>query len=119
MKLVNLTPHRLVVIDADGAPLLDLPACPDPPRVRQEVLAEHTVGLTGIAVRVIRYGQASELPAPAENVLLVVPRVLAREAPRADLVFPDDEVRGADGQIVACRALARFHHASDVASCTG
>lgn len=112
MKLLNLTPHRLVIIgDGDDAPLLDLPPCPDPPRVQQETLAEHTIDPAGVTLRIIRYGQAPELPAPAANVLLVVPRALAREVPRDDLVFPDGEVRGANGQIVACRALAHFHRA--------
>ncbi|MGH3567899.1 MAG: hypothetical protein ACRDRH_18095 [Pseudonocardia sp.] len=56
----------------------------------------------------LRYRGGAELPAEAPGVLLIVPRVLAREVPRADLLFPDEEIRDTHGRIVGCRRLARF-----------
>jgi hypothetical protein len=107
----NLTPHRLVVVDAAGAALLTLPPCPAPPRVDQEVVDE-VVLPTGVMVRGIRYGPVSGLPDPTPGVVLVVSRVVAREVERADLVFPDGEVRDAEGRIIGCRRLARFRSRS-------
>jgi len=107
MTLRNLTPHPLVVVDPDGAVRLSLPACPTPPRVEQVVDAEDTLE-PGVVVRHLRYAAVNGLPDPIDGVLLVVSRVVARETPRVDLVFPDVEVRDPDGRIVACRYLARF-----------
>lgn len=109
MKLVNLTPHRLVVLDAAGGTVLALPPCPRPPRIEQLVIETTVLEEADVPLDTIRYGKVSrELPAPEPGVLLVVPRVLAREVLRDDLVFPDREVRDADGRIIACRTLARF-----------
>jgi hypothetical protein len=58
--------------------------------------------------RTIDYGEPIGLPAPVRGIVLVVSRPVADMLRRADLVFPDDEVRDAAGRIVACRALARF-----------
>jgi len=110
MQLVNLTPHRLQVITESGQILLDLPPCPHPPRVDQEIVGVDTIhtGDTAIPVHVLRYRPGVDLPEPAPDVRLIVPRVLAREAPRADLLFPDEEIRDPDGHIIGCRRLAQF-----------
>lgn len=81
---------------------------PDTPaaRIVQEAVSEVVDG--GVPVRAIRYGETVGLPEMVDGVLLVVARVVAQQVPRADLVFPDQEVRDADGQIIGCRALARF-----------
>jgi hypothetical protein len=103
----NLTPHALVVLDHDGTTLLALPPCPAPPRIEQHVV-EEVLDPAGVVVQDIRYGRVVGLPDAALGVLLVVSRVVAREVPRHDLLFPDGEVRDADGRIVGCRQLARF-----------
>ena len=108
MRLVNLTPHRLVILDKDDQTLIALPPCTAPPRLEQLVLNATTLR-DHIPLHTIRYGPIDgELPMPNPDVLLVVPRVLAREIPRHDLVFPDNEIRDTEGRIIACRSLARF-----------
>ena len=104
---MNLTPHRLRVLDADDAVILDLPAPAAPARISQTTIDEQP--LHAVALRTIAYGTPQSLPAALPNVLLVVSRVVASEVPRADLLFPDDEVRDDQNRIIACRALARFH----------
>jgi hypothetical protein len=106
IRLVNLTPHRLRVLDADGATLLDQPPAAEPARIEQITTRHEQVGK--VPIRAIRYGQPTALPAATEGVLLVVSRVVAQQTPRADLIFPDDEIRDEQGRIVACRTLARF-----------
>lgn len=63
------------------------------------------VNLTPHRLRVLTETGQVLLDLPA---CLQPPRVLARETPRADLLFPDEEVRDRDGHIIGCRRLARF-----------
>ena len=107
MNLRNLTPHALVVLDADDTALLTLPPCSTPPRIEQHIVTE-LAGPGGVVVQDIRYGGVVGLPGATPGTLLVVSRVVAREVSRHDLVFPDGEVRDADGRVVGCRRLARF-----------
>ena len=107
VRLRNLTPHRLRVVDHHGDTVLDLPAAAHPARLAQHVVEE--AGLAGgVPVHTIRYGEPAGLPNPAPDVLFVVSRVLATHVRRADLLFPDEEIRDATGRIIGCRALARF-----------
>jgi hypothetical protein len=108
VRLRNLTPHRLHILDHTGATLLDLPAEPDPARIIQTVLNEEHLP-SGVPIRTIRYGSPIALPDPTAETLLVVSRVVAQHLHRIDLLFPDGEIRDPDGRIVACQALARFH----------
>ena len=104
--LRNLTPHRLCVIDSNGAAVLDLAASKPAARIAQDVVAETT--LDGVLIRTIRYGIPTDLPDPVAGTVLVVARVVAQQISRDDLVFPDEEVRDEAGRVVGCRALARF-----------
>lgn len=118
MTLVNLTPHHLRVLASSGAVLLELPRCDAPARLAQDVLRNETLcGPQGpVPVDVIGYRRATALPPPRQDTWYVVSRVLAREVPRADLVFPDEEIRDDRGAIIGCRRLARFHQGAPLPS---
>lgn len=110
IRLVNLTPHRLHVMPIDGHTVLDLLPCPVPPRVNQRNTCQRNpdrrAGNGPRACHPLRHD--ATITAPQTGVLLVVPRVLARESDRADLLFPDEEIRDPEGRIIGCRRLARF-----------
>ena len=110
MRLRNLTPHRLRVLAENDNVLLDLPAPATPARIAQTVTGEALID--GAPVRTIAYAAPHALPEAQPNIYLVVSRVVASEVRRADLLFPDEEVRDEHGRIVGCRALARFHRVS-------
>ncbi|GAB1512565.1 hypothetical protein [Actinophytocola sp. KF-1] len=114
MTLVNLTPHLLCVMASSGAVLLELPRCEVPARMTQEVVRTETLPAPDgpVPVDVIGYLHPIALPPPRPGTWYVVSRVVARDVPRADLVFPDEEVRDDRGAIIGCRRLARFHQGS-------
>ena len=110
MELINLTPHPLTIVGADGEILLN--RAPDGPMARcAEDRAEvGTVDLPGgaqVPLRVVGFGVVTGLPTPRDGVLYVVSRATAEAAGRDDVVYPDEQVRDADGRIIGCRALAR------------
>ena len=108
--LVNLTPHD-VVLDLGGGETLLLS------EGRQEHLrvADPARPGDGTAVRDVPLavgaawlGIDPPLPDPRPGTVYVTSRVVAEHFPeRADLVWPDDLIRDADGQVVAARRLAR------------
>lgn len=106
MRLRNLTPHPVHIVDADGTTILDLPAAAMAARVAQHVT--ETGSVCGVPIHTVTYTGVTDLPDAADDVLLIVSRVVADHTPRHDLVVPDDEVRDARGHVIACRALARL-----------
>jgi hypothetical protein len=111
IRLVNLTPHRLVVIAGIDA---TTPRAPDGPSARIEELrgapAILNTDLGPLPVVPVTYAdRIVNLPDPALGVRYVVSRVTAiAAATRDDVLFPLDEVRDADGAIVGCRSLGCF-----------
>ena len=121
LDLVNLTPHD-VVLDLGGGETLRIPAAGVVPRLllsegRQEHLrvADPARPGDGAAVRDVPLavgaawlGIDPPLPDPRPGTVYVTSRVVAEHFPeRTDLVWPDDLVRDADGQVVAARRLAK------------
>ena len=118
---INLTPHD-VVLDLGGGETLRIPAAGVVPRLllsegRQEHLCvanpahpsnETAVCDVPLAVGAAWLGIDPPLPDPRPGTVYVTSRVVAEHFPeRADLVWPDDLIRDADGQVVAARRLAR------------
>lgn len=108
MKLVNLTPHPLV-IETAGGDRITAPPSGTVARVAETTQAAGTVEVVGHAVPLVRrtLGAVENLPAPAEDTLYVVSSLVADAIrDRTDLVAPADFVRDETGRIVAARALA-------------
>ncbi|WP_244963354.1 hypothetical protein [Actinomyces trachealis] len=124
VNLVNLTPHDVVVDPGDGTPPVRFPASGTVPRLllsepsRQALTVadparpddpDAAVALP-LAIGTTWQGIDPPLPDPRPGVLYVTSRVVAEHHPdRTDLVWPDDLVRDADGQVVAARRLACAH----------
>jgi hypothetical protein len=105
VKLINLTPHPVTFVTEDGAVILELPGCPNPPRARENREAHGEVN--GIPVNKVTMGEVQGLPAPQPGVGYIVSRVVAEAARRSDLFIPDMTVRDDQGRIIGCRALAQ------------
>lgn len=108
-ELVNLTPHPVTIIGADGAQL-SVPV--SGPAARTDIvrgdLHDVVVGSTTVSIGwSSNLGMVTNLPDPRPNVLIIVARMVADALPdRADLVFPDDLVRDEHGGVVGCRRLS-------------
>ena len=112
VRIVNLTPHALVVFDDDGPRVEKAPDGP-PARV-EEVRSAVAVLQTDLGelplVDVAYADHFSGLPDPEPGIRYLVSRVTAAAliGRRDDLLFPVDEVRDERGAPIGCRALGRF-----------
>lgn len=123
MRLVNLTPHPIVLRSATlGTRYTIAPTLPTPragevrdrtDEINVEVLPtdDKPAGFQfPVTVNNLRLGRVENLPDPRPGVLLIVSRVIAEALPdRTDLVIPDEMIRDDQGRIVGCRALARVN----------
>ena len=108
MKLVNLTPHDVIIRLPGGDRVI--PASGTVARVAtsHELVDE----IDGIPVSAQTYGQIEGLPEPRDGVFYVVSAVVlaaAKELGRTDVVAPDTAraIRNEAGQIVAVPGLVR------------
>lgn len=106
-RLVNATPHDVVVVDVDGNSVV-IPPSGVLPRIVEDVVHESARRSEVITFRYCEavIGELVDLPEPRDGVVYVVSRLVAYAAPhRRDLLVPFDEIRE-EGRVVGCRALA-------------
>lgn len=109
MGIVNLTPHPVRVLDADGSLLRELPSDGS---ARAQVHEHEDGHVGGLPVVTALVGAPTGLPAPVAGTWLVVSRTTADAARQhgrdvTDLLVPARLVRDEHGAVVGCRALAR------------
>lgn len=105
MIIKNLTPHALKLERADGS-FQQLPV--DGPAPRLVPSREPLGSLNGLRLVRTSLGEPVGLPEPKEDTLLVVSALVAEHpslASRADLAYPGEAIRDADGKIVGARGL--------------
>lgn len=106
-KLVNLTPHD-VVIRQDGGDIV-IPKSEKVARVKER--EKHIQNIDGIRITDIYYEETLNLPEPKENTYYIVSIVVAyANRHRRDLFFPDglNAYRDEKGQIEAVPGLRRI-----------
>lgn len=110
--LINLTPHDVVVLDENGVEVLRVVPQEQPARLVEVRGATSTLRCEDKDIPVVGLGYLDvvlNLPVPQDGVKYIVSRVTAQGIPpRADLLFPIDEVRDAANQIIGCRAFGSF-----------
>lgn len=110
MKLINLTPHALNVLDLDGSRLLVLEPEVTPARVTAKYIEVGPLTIEGATVPLtkVEYGQVTGLPAPDIDRMYVVSMMVANAVwspERHDLLVPGDLVRDEKGFIIGCKGL--------------
>ncbi len=105
--LVNLTPHSITFFAENGDAIMELPGCPNPPRV--STIRENYGQVKGIPVNKVTLGQIQGLPDPQPNTGYIVSRIIAEAVCRSDLYIPDMTVRDDQGRIIGCQALAQIY----------
>jgi hypothetical protein len=111
VNIHNLTPHPLVVCDADGNACVTILPSGILPRCQQTDRKVGELELEGVTVDIVEtvFGEISDLPEPEPRVFLVVSAVTAQAARgRSDLLIPSDPVRDSEGRVIGCRRFARL-----------
>lgn len=109
--LVNLTAHAVRIVDERDRVVFEMPAPSVPARLSEnyQSFEDPLLNDSGLKIDSVSYGRAQGLPEPSSDNRFIVSRVFAAAHPeRTDLVFPLDEVRNKDNQIVGCRRLGTF-----------
>ena len=113
MKVINLTPHEVRIVDASNALIVAIPSS-GVARAEQRDESAGSLEFEGSLIPVVKteFGGV-ELPEPTEGVAYIVSNITVQAAKAVgrsveDLLFPSGvPVRDANGQIVGVRALAR------------
>jgi len=113
MKLINLTPHEVTIVDEDGNTLLAIPSS-GVARAAQRDVPAGSIETEGVVVPVVitEFGETDGLPEPTEEVAFIVSIITLNAAKAqgrstADLFITSGLVRDDKGQPIGCRALAR------------
>lgn len=103
-KLINLTPHVLNLIAADGS-IVDIQPSGNVARVASSSAVVATIN--GINVTASTWGEVTGLPAAEDGVVLIVSRMVKdRVANRTDVMVPGAPVRDAEGKIIGASGLS-------------
>lgn len=113
MKVVNLTPHEVRIVDESNELIAAIPSS-GVARAEQRDVPAGSIEFDGSSIPVVltEFGGV-ELPEPTEEVAYIVSTITVQAAkavgrPVWDLLFPSGvPIRDANGQIVGVRALAR------------
>lgn len=113
-SIVNLTPHAVNLIGAEGETLAVFAPTGTIARAAQTDITVGQVEVApGVSVDVVStsFGDPTDLPDPAEGTYYVVSILTAQAAKAAgrstsDLLVTSDPVRGDDGRIIGCRRFS-------------
>ena len=105
MKIINLTPHPLNLVDESGEIFMTLPKGEVIPRLSHST--EKVGEVEGIPITRTSFGKVQDLPEPEEGKFFVVSRLVMAACPnRNDLLVPNELVRDEEGHMVGCKSFA-------------
>ena len=103
--LVNLTPHLLNIVAADGSTVYIPPDGNRIARVSSSPIVVTTVN--GINVSQQTFGDVINLPEAQDGVIYIVSRMVKDRVPdRPDVLVPGPPVRDAEGRIIGADGLS-------------
>lgn len=107
-KLINLTPHPIVLMDANDQ-VVETIASTGIARAKQENTSIGSVN--GFPLSEVRFGEPEGMPEPKEGVMYVVSQITANalkaQGRTDDILIVDQAVRDDKGRIVGCRGFAK------------
>ena len=105
--IINLTPHAVSIINADGATVLTVEPSGNIARVSSRTVQTGT--LNGLPVTQTEFGEVQDLPEPIDDTIYLVSSLVAQRVPeRRDVFIPAESVRDSAGRIIGCRSLERI-----------
>jgi hypothetical protein len=108
MKVINLTPHTIKVVNSDNQVIREYPSAGI---ARVATTAEVIDEVDGISVVRTKFGAVKGLPEPDGSVFIVSMVVAQAVSGRKDVVAPDtgpSAYRDKEGKIVGVRQFARY-----------
>lgn len=106
-NIVNLTPHAVSFINADGATVLTVEPSGTIARVGSRTVQIGT--LNGLPVTQTEFGEVQDLPEQKDGTVYLVSSLVAQRVPeRSDVFIPAESVRDSAGRIIGCRSLGRI-----------
>lgn len=103
-KLVNLTPHFLNIVAADGS-TVDIPPSGNIARVGS--ISSIVATVNGININKQTFGKVMDLPDAQDGLVYIVSRMVKDRVPnRADVVVPGVPFRDADGKVIGAWGLS-------------
>lgn len=107
MKIINLTPHDIHIVDNAGNVVRTYPASGEVARIK---MTTEQAGVlpdgTPLSKTEFDPSTIEGLPAPQDNTRYIVSVLLKNACPdRSDLLVPAEQVRDEKGRIVGCRSL--------------
>lgn len=112
-KLINLTPHAIMLMNEEGETILTVEPSGEVARVTQSTEQLSTVTIDGLDIPVTQnaYGELVNLPEEKAGVSLIVSAMVAsagEKLGRKDLFIPNETVRNDKGQIIGCKSLGKI-----------
>lgn len=112
-KLINLTPHAIMMVNGEGENILTIEPSGNVARVTQSTEQLATVTIDGVVIPVTQntYGELVNLPEEEDGVSLIVSAMVAsagEKLGRKDLFIPNETVRDEKGFIVGCKSLGKI-----------
>jgi hypothetical protein len=110
MEIINLTPHKINIVDNDGK-LIKVFESEGVARAAQKNVEIGT--LEGIPIIETYFGEPVDLPEYDQGTYYIVSAITAKAAYLSgrntrDLLLTGKTVRNSDGQIIGCQALAKY-----------
>lgn len=111
-NVINLTPHDVVIVDADGAEIKRYPTAG--PMVRVNTLDVPLESVDGVSVVRTEYTDVTGLPDTQPNTVILVSVLVAQalKGSRADVYTPDtgpkSVVRDDQGRIIGVQRLMQL-----------
>jgi len=113
MKVINLTPHAINMVDKETKEILiTFPKSQNPARLPTSTVVISNLEIEGVAIPItdtaFNYNIATNLPSNQEsNKFYIVSRLILSAFPeRSDLLVPNELVRDDSGNIIGCASLA-------------
>ena len=107
MTVVNLTPHKVVVMDEDRNELHTYPASGEVLRLATIELGTQNYPDVEVPVELVEYHHLMNPPKKIPGTWYLVSLPCALAYPRDDFLVPFLELRDDQGRIVGCRMLGR------------
>lgn len=106
-NIVNLTPHAVSFVNADGATVLTVEPSGVIARVSSSITK--TGEIAGLPVTETVFGEVQDLPEQNDDTIYLVSSLVAQRVPeRRDVFIPAESVRDSAGRIIGCRSLGRI-----------
>jgi hypothetical protein len=106
LRVVNLTPHDVVILDADQQEVCRYPRSGDVARLATVELASFPLA-DGVTVQMVEFHHLVEAPERIDGTRYIVSLPTALASPRPDFLVPYGEVRDDAGRIIGVRTLAQ------------